>query len=68
MKAHYKYVCFADGEKVATVSKDAYGRWLICWHRRGDCRERIANVKAAKLWVGMILKGKTLTWEREVVF
>ena len=67
-----RYVAYCEGVKVASVYCRRFllkipssKRWEICWHNRGDARERIANLQAAKTWVATLLHGKTVEWKKE---
>lgn len=57
-----RHQAYCQGYLVAEVYRDKRGRWIIEWVRRGGCRERIANLDAAKQWIGQILHGKLVTW------
>ena len=64
---HMKLVAYCDKEKVATVQrvKRRGHPWEICWHRRADSRERIADLATAKQWIAQLLHGKTVDWREE---
>lgn len=59
------HVCYSEGRKVATVFRNRFGRWVICWHSRADSRENIANPEAAKRWIAHLLDGKEVEWRKE---
>lgn len=57
-----KHQAYCNGNLVAVVSKNKHKQWIIEWPSRGWAKERIADVEAAKEWVGSLLHGKLVTW------